>query len=124
MSPRRQLILSGKTSRIDRYGPIIFGDNSVVPAWVNVNININFTLTSVFGVCGASLIPQFLPRHSSELDISIIMWYQNPVPSIFTQLHIFTCIFGKVVVTTTFCIFSIVVTTAPNWRLLVYYVYF
>jgi hypothetical protein len=28
-------------------------------------------------------------------------------------------IFGKVVTTTAFCIFSVVITTAPHWRLLV-----
>ena len=33
--------------------------------------------------------PCLLPIHSCELDISIIMWYQNSVPSIFTQLHVF-----------------------------------
>ena len=33
--------------------------------------------------------PCLFPIHSCELDISIIMWYQNSVPSIFTQLHIF-----------------------------------
>ena len=60
----------------------------------------------------------------SELDISIIMWYQNYVLSIFTQLHIFTYNFGKVVVTTALCIFSVVIATATHWRLLVYYVYF
>ena len=56
-SPRRRLLLSRKTSRIDRYGPIILGDNSVVPAWFNVKINIKFTLASVFAICGASFVP-------------------------------------------------------------------
>ena len=33
--------------------------------------------------------PCLSPIHSCELDISIIMWYQNSVLSIFTQIHIF-----------------------------------
>ena len=64
------------------------------------------------------------PIHSCKLEISIIMWYQNSVPNIFTQLHISTYIFGEVVVTTSFYIFSVVITTAPHWSSLVYYVYF
>ena len=64
------------------------------------------------------------PIHSCKLEISIIMWYQNSVPNIFTQLHISTYIFGKVVVTTSFYIFIVVITTAPHWSSLVYYVYF
>ena len=53
-------IASRNTSRIDRYGPIILGDNSVVPAWVNVKINIKFTIAFVFAICGASLVPHTL----------------------------------------------------------------
>ena len=33
-------------------------------------------------------------------------------------------IFGKVFITTAFYIFSGIITTAPHWRLLMYYVYF
>ena len=69
------------------------------------------------------VVPHLFPIHSCELDIFIIMWYQNSVPSIFTQLQIFHIYFDKVVVTTAVFILSIVITTAPYWRLLVYYVY-
>ena len=36
----------------------------------------------------------------------------------------FTYVFSKVVVTAAFCIFSVVITTAPHWRFLVCYVYY
>ena len=42
--------------------------------------------------------PRLFPIHSYELEISITMWCQNYVPSIFTQLQIFTYIFGKVII--------------------------
>ena len=42
--------------------------------------------------------PHLFPIHSYELEISITMWCQNYVPSIFTQLQIFTYIFGKVII--------------------------
>ena len=41
----------------NRYGPIILRDNYVVPAGLNVNININFTLTSAFAIFEALLVP-------------------------------------------------------------------
>ena len=78
-----------------------------------------------FCICVCAFLGHhLLPIHSYELDISIIMWYQNSVLSIFTHIQIFTYISGKVVVTTALCIFSVVITTSPHWRLMVYYVYF
>ena len=55
--PRQRLLLSRNTSRIYCYRPIILRNNSVVPSWFNVNININFTLAYVFAICGALLVP-------------------------------------------------------------------
>jgi hypothetical protein len=106
-----------ETSLIDRYGPILLGDNAVVPAtsrfsrcavvlhlhsaylpslrqassstWVNVKII--FTLASVCDLWGLNLFP----IHSCELDTTIILCRVHLLSSSSA-----TYIFGQVVVTT------------------------